>query len=37
MPVSPIDKIEVYWRYSSNKPLKGIENSNKVPQLEIKW
>jgi hypothetical protein len=30
MPASPIDKIEVLRRYSSNKLLKGIENSNKV-------
>ena len=30
MPVSPIDKIELLQRYSNNKHLKGIENSNKV-------
>ena len=30
MPVSPIDKIEVYQNYSNNKHLKGIENSEKV-------
>jgi len=30
MPVSPIDKIEVLQRYSSNKHLKGIEQSDKV-------
>ena len=30
MPVNPIDKIELLKRYSNNKHLKGIENSNKV-------
>ncbi len=30
MPVNPIDKIELLQRYSNNKHLKGIENSNKV-------
>ncbi len=30
MPVSPIDKIELLQKYSNNKHLKGIENSNKV-------
>ncbi|OAB27749.1 CarboxypepD_reg-like domain-containing protein [Flavobacterium fryxellicola] len=30
MPVSPIDKVEVYQNYSNNKHLKGIENSEKV-------
>ncbi len=30
MPVNPIDKIEVLQKYSNNKHLKGIENSNKV-------
>jgi hypothetical protein len=30
MPVSPIDKIELLKKYSNNKHLKGIENSNKV-------
>lgn len=30
MPVSPIDKVELYQNYSNNKHLKGIENSNKV-------
>ncbi|UQD55771.1 TonB-dependent receptor [Flavobacterium sp. K5-23] len=30
MPVSPIDKIELLKRYSNNKHLKGIENSEKV-------
>ena len=30
MPVSPIDKVELYQHYSNNKHLKGIENSDKV-------
>lgn len=30
MPVNPIDKVELLKRYSNNKHLKGIENSNKV-------
>lgn len=30
MPVSPIDKVELYRNYSNNKHLKGIENSEKV-------
>jgi hypothetical protein len=30
MPVSPIEKVELYQSYSNNKHLKGIENSNKV-------
>lgn len=30
MPVSPIDKVELYQNYSNNKLLKGIENSHKV-------
>jgi hypothetical protein len=30
MPVSPIDKVELYKNYSNNKHLKGIENSDKV-------
>lgn len=30
MPVNPIDKVELYQRYSNNKHLKGIENSEKV-------
>lgn len=30
MPVSPIDKVELYQNYSNNKHLKGIENSQKV-------
>lgn len=30
MPVQPIDKVELYQRYSSNKHFKGIENSTKV-------
>lgn len=30
MPVNPIDKIELLQKYSNNKHLKGIENSNKV-------
>ena len=30
MPVSPIDKIEVLQRFSNNKHLKGIEQSNKI-------
>lgn len=30
MPVTPIDKVELYQNYSNNKHLKGIENSNKV-------
>lgn len=30
MPVSPIDKIELYQNYSTNRHLKGIENSQKV-------
>lgn len=30
MPVSPINKVELYQNYSNNKHLKGIENSNKV-------
>ncbi len=29
MPVNPIDKVEVLQRYSNNKHLKGVENSNK--------
>jgi hypothetical protein len=30
MPVNPIDKVELLQKYSNNKLLKGIENSNKV-------
>lgn len=30
MPVNPIEKIEVLQKYSNNKHLKGIENSEKV-------
>ena len=30
MPVNPIDKVELLQRYSNNKHLKGIENSEKV-------
>jgi|SRR5690554_2012602 len=30
MPVNPIDKVEVLQKYSNNKHLKGIENSDKV-------
>lgn len=30
MPVSPIDKVQLLQKYSNNKLLKGIENSNKV-------
>ncbi len=30
MPVSPIDKVELLQKYSNNKHLKGIENSDKV-------
>jgi len=30
MPVNPIDKVELYQKYSNNKHLKGIENSEKV-------
>ncbi|OYQ47198.1 hypothetical protein CHU92_01125 [Flavobacterium cyanobacteriorum] len=30
MPVTPIDKVELYQNYSNNKHLKGIENSEKV-------
>lgn len=30
MPVSPIDKVELLKKYSNNKHLKGIENSEKV-------
>ena len=30
MPVSPIEKVELYKNYSNNKLLKGVENSNKV-------
>lgn len=30
MPVSPIDKVELLRKYSKNKHLKGIENSEKV-------
>lgn len=30
MPVNPIHKIEIYQNYSSNKHLKGIENSSQV-------
>ena len=30
MPSKPLDKIEVLQKYSNNKLLKGIENSNKV-------
>jgi hypothetical protein len=30
MPISPIDKVEIYKNYSNNKLLKGIENSEKV-------
>jgi hypothetical protein len=30
MPVNPVEKVEIYQRYSNNKLLKGIENSDKV-------
>lgn len=30
MPVNPIDTVELLQKYSNNKHLKGIENSNKV-------
>jgi hypothetical protein len=30
MPANPIDKVEIYQRYSNNKHLKGIEESEKV-------
>lgn len=30
MPVNPIDKVELLQKYSNNKHLKGIENSDKV-------
>lgn len=30
MPVNPIDKVELLQKYSNNKHLKGIENSEKV-------
>ena len=30
MPVNPIDKVELIQKYSNNKHLKGIENSEKV-------
>lgn len=30
MPVNPIEKVELLQKYSNNKHLKGIENSNKV-------
>jgi hypothetical protein len=30
MPITPIEKVEVYQNYSNNKHLKGIENSEKV-------
>jgi hypothetical protein len=30
MPANPIDKVELLQNYSTNKHLKGIENSNKV-------
>jgi hypothetical protein len=30
MPVNPLDKVELLQRYSNNKHLKGIENSDKV-------
>ena len=30
MPVNPLDKVELLRRYSNNKHLKGIENSDKV-------
>ena len=30
MPVSPVEKVELYQRYSNNKHLKGVENSDKV-------
>lgn len=30
MPVHPVDKVELYQRYSNNKHLKGIEKSDKV-------
>ena len=30
MPVTPVEKVEVYSHYSNNKLLKGIENSDKV-------
>ncbi len=30
MPVSPVEKVELYQHYSNNKHLKGVENSEKV-------
>lgn len=30
MPVSPVEKVELYQRYSNNKHLKSVENSDKV-------
>lgn len=30
MPINPIDKVELYQRYSNNKYLKGIESSDRV-------
>ena len=30
MPVNPIEKVELLQKYSNNKHLKGIENSNKI-------
>lgn len=30
MPISPVEKVELLQRYSNNKHLKGIENSEKV-------
>src|SRR5690554_6229737 len=30
MPVNPIDKVEILQKYSNNKHLKGVENSDKV-------
>jgi hypothetical protein len=30
MPANPVDKVELYQKYSNNKHLKGIENSEKV-------
>ena len=30
MPVNPVDKIELYKKYSNNKHLKGIEESSKI-------
>lgn len=30
MPVNPVDKVEILQKYSNNKHLKGVENSDKV-------